>query len=218
MSHLLYFLSQHGFMIVPLAVVLMLIVLAIWRKKYPVATGLFAVSLIAFSIINLIWGGSWNASYVHKHGVRGEAVITKIVPTNTYINEERVVEYHCLLRTKSGKVFSVYFENNGDIFFPHIDLWMPPTIGESFTVRYMEGHEENFIIPTDDKKSSYSSKLQCTQLIEEIASAKAAYEFDPKNSANRKLYKSLLQQFIHHDCDPNLKKMYRMELEKLNEK
>lgn len=217
MSHVLYFLSAHGFMIVPLAIVLMLIVLAIWRKKYPVASRFLAVSLVAFAIVNLIWGGTWNASYVHKHGVRGEAVVTKIVPTNNYINDVQVMEYRCLLRTQSGKVFSVSFENSGDIFYPQTDLWMPPAIGESFTVRYMEGHEANFIIPTDDKKSSYSNKVQCIELMQEIASAKAAYEFDRKNTENRKSYKTLLQQFIQQDCDTNLQKVYRMELEKLNQ-
>lgn len=215
MSHLLYFLSAHGFMIVPLAIVLMLIVLAIWRKKHAIASRFLAVSLVVFAIVNLIWGGTWNASYVHKHGVRGEAVVTKIVPTNSYINEVQVMEYHCLLRTESGKVIAVSFENNGDIFYPQTDLWMPPAIGESFTVRYMEGHEENFIIPTDDKKSPYASKLHCIKMLEVITSAKAAYEFDRKNTANKKAYEKLLRQFLQMDCDPNLRTVYQMELDKL---
>lgn len=215
MSHILYFLSAHGFLLVPLAVVLMLIVMAVGRKKYPSGSKLLGISILVFAILNLIWGGSWNAAYVHKHGVRGEAVVTKIVPTNNYINEERVVEYHCLLRTRSGKVVKVLFENSADIFYPKTDLWMPPTVGESFTVRYIAGHEVNFIIPTDDAESSYAEKLRCTELLEDIASAKAAFEFDKKNTSNKKTYVRLLETYISQDCDTNLTKAYSLELEQL---
>lgn len=215
MSHILYFLSAHGFLLVPLAVVLMLIVMAVGRKKYPSGSKLLGISILIFAILNLIWGGGWNASYVHKHGVRGEAVVTKIVPTDTYINEERVVEYHCLLRTQSGKVVNVLFENSADIFYPKTDLWMPPTVGESFTVRYIAGHEVNFIIPTDDAKSSYAGKLRCKELLEDIASAKAAFEFDKKNTSNKKTYVRLLETYISQDCDTNLTKAYSLELEQL---
>lgn len=217
MSHLLYFLSAHGFLLVPIAVILMLIVMAVGRKKYPSGSKLLGISLLVFAILNLIWGGGWNASYVHKHGVRGEAVVTNIVPTDTYINEERVVEYHCLLRTQSGKIVNVFFENSADIFYPKTDLWMPPTIGESFTVRYMAGHEMNFIIPTDDTESSYAGKLRCTKLMEEIASAKAKYEFDRKNTSGKKAYIRLLEDYISQDCDTNLTKAYMLELGQLKQ-
>lgn len=215
MSHILHFLSAHGFMLIPLAVVSMLIIIAIGRKKYPAGSKFLGIGILVFAIINLIWGGGWNAAYVHKNGVSGEAVVTKIVPTNNYINEVQVMEYHCLLRTKSGKVIPVLFENNGDIFYPKIELWMPPAIGETFTVRYISGHEENFIIPTDDPKSHYADKLRCTELIEQITSAKAAYEFDRKNNRNKGAYRRLLKHYISLDCDTNLTKVYQLELDKL---
>lgn len=218
MSHILHFLSAHGFLLVPLAVVTMLILFAVGKRKYPTGSKFLGIVIVVFSIINLIWGGSWNAAYVHKHGIRGEAVVTKIVPTNNYINEVQVMEYHCLLRTKSGKVVPVLFENNGDIFYPTTDLWMPPAIGETFTVRYISGHEENFIIPTDDPKSHYADKLRCKKLIEQIATAKAAYLFDKKNSGEKNTYKNLLKQFIQLDCDTNLTKVYQMELDNLLQK
>lgn len=192
----------------------MLLILYLGKRRYPKASKL-ALLLPVWGIINLVYGAGWNAEYVYKHGVRGEGVIIRVEPTNSWINEVQVFNYHCLIKTKSGKTIETYFENSGDAFYPATDLWMPPQIGEPFSIKYVDGDEDNFIILTNDQASAYSNKINCTQLLQEITSAQAAYNFDKKNAANKRAFKQLIEKFLKEPCDTNLQRAYRMQLEEL---
>ncbi len=192
----------------------MLLILYLGRKRFPKASKL-ALLLPVWGVINLIYGGDWNAEYVYNHGVKGTGVIVRVENTNSYINHVQVVNYHCLIKTKEGKTVKTYFENSGDAFYPANELEMPPQIGESFSVKYIEGDEENFIILTNDKKNGFSNKINCTKLLQEMVSAQATYNFDKTNSSNKRAFKQLVEKFLKEPCDTNLQRVYRMQLEEL---
>jgi hypothetical protein len=194
----------------------MLLILFFGRKKFPKASKL-ALLLPVWGVINLIYGGDWNAEYVYNHGVKGTGVIVEVEQTNSYVNHVQVVNYHCLIKTREGKTVKTYFENNGDAFYPANEMGIPPIIGESFSVKYIEGDEENFIILTNDRKSGFSNKLNCTKLLQEMVSAQAEYNFDKTNAVTKRTFKRLVEKFLQAPCDTNLQNVYRMQLEELKE-
>jgi hypothetical protein len=192
----------------------MLLVLYLCRKRYPRAS-ILALLLPVWGVINLIYAGDWNAEYVYNHGVKGKGVIVRVEATNNYINHIQVVNYHCLIKTKKRKTVKTYFENSGDAFYPANELEMPPQIGESFSVKYIEGDEENFIILTNDSKNGFSNKINCTKLLQEMVSAQATYNFDKTNTSNKRAFKQLVEKFLKEPCDTNLQRVYHMQMEEL---
>lgn len=213
-SSFLRFGALHPFLILPCSIILMLLILYFGRKRFPKAS-LLALLLPVWGVINLIYGGDWNAEYVYNHGVKGTGVIVRVENTNNYINHVQVVNYHCLIKTKEGKSIKTYFENSGAVFYPANELEMSPQIGESFSVKYIEGDEENFIILTNDRKNGFSNKINCTKLLQEMVSAQATYNFDKTNAGNKRAYKQLVEKFLKEPCDTNLQRVYRMQLEEL---
>src|SRR3990167_1952773 len=101
-SNFLHFCAQHPFLLLPCSVFAMLLILYLGKKRFPKASKL-ALLLPVWGVINLIYAGDWNAEYVYNHGVKGEGVVVRLEPTDTWINEVQVVNYHCLIKTKSGK-------------------------------------------------------------------------------------------------------------------
>lgn len=213
-SGFLHFCALHPFLLLPCSIFAMLLILYLGKKRYPKASKL-ALLLPVWGVINLIYGGDWNAEYVYNHGVKGTGVIVRIENTNNYVNHVQVVNYHCLIKTKEGKTVKSYFENSGDAFYPANELEIPPQIGESFSVKYIEGDEENFIILTNDVKSGFSNKINCTKVLQEMVSAQAEYNFDKTNSGNKHKFKRLVEKFLQAPCDTNLQRVYRMQLEEL---
>lgn len=210
-SSILHFLSNHGFMVLPLTILLTVFSFLLLRKKFP--KGIFVVFLFpVFGIVNLINGGEWNASYVYKNGVKGEAVIVSIVPTNNYINHVQVVEYNCLIKLSNGKQVKAMFENNGSVFYPQNSSFLVPVVGKVFTVKYMEGDEANFIIPTDVSNPEYN----CLELMQKISEAQAAFQLDKTNAKNKSIYKSRVQEFMKAPCDTNLKRAFQLQLNQMN--
>jgi hypothetical protein len=214
-SSFLRFGALHPFLILPCSIFLMLLILYFGRKRFPKAS-LLALLLPVWGVINLIYGGHWNAEYVYNHGVKGTGVIVRVENTNNYINHVQVINYHCLIKTKEGKSIKTYFENSGDAFYPANELEIPPQIGESFSVKYIVGNEENFIILTNDRKNGFSNKINCTKLLQEMVSAQATYNFDKANVDNKRAFKQLVEKFLKEPCDTNLQRVYRMQLEELN--
>lgn len=213
-SNFLHFCAQHPFLLLPCSIFAMLLILYLGRKRFPKASKL-ALLLPVWGVINLIYASDWNAQYVYNHGTKGTGVIVRVENTNNYINHVQVVNYHCLIKTKEGKTVKSYFENSGAAFYPANELEIPPQIGESFSVKYIPGDEENFIILTNDKNSGYSNKMNCTKLLQEMVSAQAAYNFDKSDDGNKRAYKRLVEKFLKEPCDTNLQRVYRMQLEEL---
>ena len=213
-SSILHFCAQHPFLLLPCSIFAMLLIFYLGRKKFPIASKL-AIVLPIWGVINLIYGGEWNAEYVYNHGLKGTGVVISIEPTNNRINDVEVVNYHCLIKTKDGTTIKAYFENSGTVFYPQNSLELLPQIGEQFSVKYMANNAENFIILTNDSKSGFSNKMECTQLLQEIASAQAAYNFDPSDKEKAKAFRSMLNQFLKGPCDENIKTAYRLVLEQM---
>lgn len=213
-SNFLSFGAHHPFLILPCSIIAMLLIFRFGKKRYPKAS-MLALLLPVWGIINLIYGGDWNREYVYNHGVKGTGVIVRVENTNNYVNRVQVVNYHCLIKTKEGKTVKTYFENSGDAFYPPNELEIPPQIGESFSVKYIEGDEENFIILTNDVKSGFSNKINCTKVLQEMVSAQAEYNFDKTDAGNKHKFKRLVEKFLQAPCDTNLQRVYRMQLEEL---
>lgn len=213
-SSILHFGSLHPFLILPCSIIAMLLIYRLGKKRYPKASN-FALLLPVLGIINLIYAGDWNRDYVYKHGVKGTGVIVRVENTNNYVNRVRVVNYHCLIKTKENKTIKTYFENSGDAFYPSNEMELAPQVGESFSVKYIPGDEDNFIILTNDVKSNFSNKVNCSKLLEELVSAQAAYNFDKVDKSNKSAYKQLVVKFLQTPCDTNLQRVYRMQLDEL---
>lgn len=213
-SAFLYFCSQHGILLMFLLVFLTPVLWVFLRIRFPKGV-MLSLLLPVFGIVNLIFGSDWNANYVNKHGVKGTGVVIRIVPTNRWTNNVQEVEYECLIRTKEGKTIPAVFLNDGNAFFPQQEIWMPPMIGEQFSLKYIPGDETNFIILTNEPGSGYASKFTCTEKLMQISPAKAAYEFDPADPAKKKAYQKVLKEYLRAPCDTNLQKVYREELKKL---
>lgn len=213
-SNFLHFCSLHPFLILPGSIIAMLLIYHFGRKRYPKASNLVLL-LPVFGVINLIYGGDWNKEYVYNHGVKGTGVIVRIENTNNYVNRVQVVNYHCLIKTNENKTVKAYFENSGDAFYPANELELAPQIGESFSIKYIPGDEDNFIILTNDIKSNFSNKINCTQLLEELVSAQAAYNFDKTDAGNKRAFKRSVEKFLQTPCDTNLQNVYRIQLEAL---
>jgi len=213
-SAILYFCSHYALLLLFLACFLTPLIWAFFLRKRK-KRGFFLLLFPLFAVLNLIYGTEWNNDYVAKHGVKSTGVVLRIVPTNRWVNHVQQVSYECLIRTKNGKTTEVQFVNNGNIFYPEQELWIPPTIGETFPVKYIPNDPQNFIILTNEPGSQYSSKFSCTEILMKIAPAKTAYEFDRNDPARKKTYRNILEQYLQTPCDTNLQKMYREELRKL---
>jgi hypothetical protein len=211
-SAFLQFCALHPFLLLGLSIVLMCLIFYKAAKKHLLLSG-FALMLPVFGVVNFIWGSEWNAAYVYRHGEKGTGTVIRINPTNTWINNVREVEYVCLIKTKDGETMNAAFFNNASVFYPDPELWMPPQIGEQFDVKYIPGNETNFIILTNDPGSAYSNKINCFKLLQKIASAKAAYEFDPSHAQNKKTYTALIRRYLQSPCDTNMKKAYELILQ-----
>lgn len=212
---LLQFCALHPFIVMVLLVAVMLFLFYRLRKPNQILWSNVFWLLPVFGVFNFIYGDNWNGRYVFRYGEKGTGVVLRIQPTNTWVNRVRQVEYQCLIKTQDGQTLNVTFANNMSIFYPKPELWMPPQIGETFDIKYISGNETNFVILTNDPNSDYSNKIQCTKLLQEIASAKAAYDFDKKDSAAKEAYVKLLRKYISKPCDEEVKKAYTLMLERM---
>jgi hypothetical protein len=176
---------------------------------------LFAFFLPVIGVGNFIYGRDINANYVDSHGVTSQAVVTEINATNTTVNHVRELEYKTLIKTNDNNTVESYFNNNKDVFYPKTDIWSPPSIGETFAVKYMPNDPENFIILTQDTNSNYSNKLICTEIQVRLSAAKAKYSLDNKNSEFKTAYKTVIQEILKAKCDTSIKYIYKLELNKL---
>jgi len=213
-SAILYFCSHYALVLLFIAsfVVPFLWIFFLRKRK---KAGFLLLILPLLAVINLIYGTNWNNSYVYNNGVKSTGVVLRIAPTNRWVNHVQQVEYQCLIRTKEGKTIPAVFLNDGNAFFPQQEIWMPPMIGEQFSLKYIPGDETNFIILTNEPGSGYASKFTCTEKLMQISPAKAAYEFDPADPAKKKAYQKVLKEYLQTPCDTNLQKVYREELKKL---
>jgi hypothetical protein len=214
-SALLQFCTLHPFLLMLLLVASMLLIFYKTAKKSYILWTNFAWLLPLFGIANFIYGSDWNSSYVYKHGEKGTGIVIRIAPTNTWVNRVREVEYLCLIKTKDKQTLDAVFVNNDHLFYPKPKLWMPPQVGEQFDIKYIPGNESNFIILTRDPQSPYANKITCMEIMQQIASAQAAYNFDKTNTVSKKAYVRLLRRYIAAPCDENVKKAYTLLLERI---
>jgi len=215
-SAILHFCAAHPFLLLFLTITTPILLMVLLAKRFPKKSK-WLLLLPILGMIGFIYGSDWNGSYVFKNGIKGTGVVISVEPTSVVINEVQEFQYNCLIKTKEGKTLNAYFVNNDYIFYPQSSMWMPPAIGEEFTIKYIEGDEDNFIILTNDQTSNYSNKINCTELLSKIATAQATYNFDPSDPKKASAFRSLLNQFLQGPCDENVKTAYRLLLEQMND-
>jgi hypothetical protein len=213
-SKILHFLSLHTFLILFLFVfggIFATIFFVVKRKA--IALLFFFFPILGF--VNMFLGSAWNDNYVGRHGVKGTAVITQIAPTGVMINHTREMKYSTLVKTSQGTTVESAFTNNGQTFYPPTSLFLPPAIGEIFTVKYIPGDETNFVICTDDSSSAYANQLDCIGILKRVESTGAKYHLDSTNAAFRQEYKAAITDLLNAPCDSNLKMTYTIEQQQL---
>lgn len=215
-SSILHFCAAHPFLLLFLMITIPVLLVVLLVKRSP-KRSIWLLLLPVIGVIGFIKGSDWNTSYVFKNGVNGTGVVISIEPTSVIVNHVPEYQYNCLIKTKEGKTLKAEFVNNNDIFYPQSDRWMLPAIGEEFSVKYIVGDEDNFIILTNDQTSDYSNKVNCTELLEKIVSVQAAYNFDPSDKEKAKAFRSILNQFLKGPCDENIKTAYRLVLEQMKD-
>jgi hypothetical protein len=212
-SRLLHTFSHHPYLVLILSVFVCcgLIAYSIARKKPLV---IFAVLILILGILNIIWGYEWNDEYVEKNGVHGTGVVTEIKPTNIEINDVEEVEYITLLKLSDGRTAEGVFTNNGKTFYPRLSAWQPPSVGEVFSVKYIDRDPSNFIICTTDS-SEYAIRILCYSAIDRLQKAAAKYQLDKSNAMFKVEYKVAIEGLLKVGCSADQKIMYKIILEQL---
>ena len=181
------------------------------RKKFPRAIALLFL-LPVFGVVCLIFAGDWHAKHVFNNGLKGEGVILESVPTNNYVNHVQVIQYNCLLKLSDGRQVRTSIENNSDIFYPNKNPIMSFEVGKKFPIRYMEGDESNFIIPTDQS----NPEENCNQVLLKVSAAQAAYNLDKSNEQNKNELKKTIDYYLTQPCDTNMQTAFRLLRQQLD--
>lgn len=214
-SKLLHFISLHSFPVLFISIIVgvILFIIAVFKKK---RIALLFILFPPLGIVSFIWGSDWNDHYVDENGVKGTAVVTQIAPTGVTVNDVQEVKYTTLIKTATGTVESAFY-NNGHTFYPKMDVFTPPSIGQVFTVKYIPDDESNFIICTADSNSAFSNQLDCTEVLTRLAAAQAKYRLDSSNAAFRQGYAKALRDLLNAPCDTGLNVIYREKLRELGD-
>ena len=213
-SKFLHFLSHNPFLVLFGSIfggIALVIFFAFIKKGIAVFFLLFPV----FGIVSFICGSDWNDSFVNENGMKGTAVVTQFAPTGTIINDVEEIKYSTLIKTTSGATVESAFYNNNHTFYPKPNLFIPPSVGEIFTVKYIPGDEHNFIICTADSTSPFANQLDCVEALKHLATAQAKYSLDSTNVLFKKEYEKALGDLLNAPCDTNLNMTYREQLQEL---
>lgn len=123
------------------------------------------------------------------------------------------MNYLIMLKKEDGSIIETSFTpNNKNVGYPQD--------GQEFTVKYLPGHPQAFIILTNDD-SPYASTGECAYLGRKLNDARIKYEFDPANMENRLEYADLIEKYmLENRCFPDttFDEHHRKEIERLRNK
>jgi len=216
-SAILYFLTQHPFLAMPVIFVagsLLAHFLAKWRKS----KGWYGLVLFFFiyAQINIFTGHIFNALFLEAFGVEGSAIITQSEETSSTLNDQNVWNYDAVMKTADGRDLPVQFDTMSASIYPITNTIFIPPEGERFVVRYIPGFPRNFAIMRD--LSPYGKRYLMGEDRRPVDKASAQFMASPGNSAFIAEYREALTTFIakhHDDADPALIENYKAQLDAL---
>ncbi|WP_222982816.1 hypothetical protein [Flagellimonas meishanensis] len=162
-----------------------------------------AALLMLSSILIFIFGSDFTNLLVHQYGQIGEGLVIDKAETGDMYNEEPIVQYDVLIKTKDGEMVKTTFKNTDFNLYPTPDGgYSYPPQGVAFTVKYMESGPETFIIITDDN-SEYATKKTCAEQLRKLNIAKSQYDFAPDNASYREDYLRAIELYLQLKCANN---------------
>jgi hypothetical protein len=217
LSAILYFVSQHPLLSMPLFVVLsacIATVVAIRRRN--AKSFLLIVAGFVFGMVNIFTAHIANAVFLNAFGVTGSAVVTHERETNSQLNDQNIWAYDAVVRTADGKDVVTQFDTMSASIYPIRNEIRIPPVGERFVVKYVPGFARNIAIMSD--QSDYGRR----QVIDEDRGPvdKAAIQFSasPENPGFIAEYRKALTTFLaahRNDADPMLVRDYEARLNAL---
>jgi len=194
-SAILYFMSQHSFLSVPViwgACVLLAALLVSWTKN--MAWAALAVGGMVLGMLNPFFGSGVNASFLNKFGTYGSAVITHSEVTNSQLNNKNIIAYEGVMKTADGRDVKFAFDTMSAPLYPWRNRIEIPPQGERFVVKYIPGFERNMAIMRDE--STYGKRILMRNAREPIERAKAQLAVSPYNKAFQQEYVDAVKQFL----------------------
>ena len=218
LSAILYFLSQHSLLSMPLIVLFWLLVGGLLARlfRHP---GCLALGILGFvlGMINIFAASSINALFVNAVGTRGTAVIVHSEQTSSQLNEQWIWRYDAVLRTADGRDVKFGFDTmSASLYPPRNEINIPP-IGERFVVKYTPGFERNVAILRDE--SAFGKRIIVQEARAPVERARQQLVASPDNAEFQAEYRAALQTFLTRhaaDAPPGLVDQYRTDLARID--
>ncbi len=196
LSSVLGFLVRHRFALLPVLIGAGLILGMIrvagsgegGKKRLRIAPWL----LIPLGLVNVLCGPHLNGAMLHDHGIDAAAVITSSEETGVEYNDQRVQRHHVAMRPPGGEAIEGAFDDMDFNVYPSGNSVSYPMQGEPFTVRFLPGAPDNFVIVADDR-SPYARRVTCDEPLEKLGDAARKLDFEPGSAAFRAAYDRALQ-------------------------
>jgi hypothetical protein len=197
--HVMWLLAHWGFEFVAVAMLSSLLIgaIAIWLRRTAIL--LLVPIILGYAFLNLIFGSSWVVALIYHYGSQAQATVTGLFPTNDVYNDQNVVGFHVLIRPADGPVAETTFRSDDFNVYPPRNRTRYPATGDIFTVRYLPGHPDEFVIVRNDA-SPWSNRLRCEDLAVKAAQADRQTTFAPENLAFRHAAQAAHAALQSADC------------------
>jgi hypothetical protein len=141
--------------------------------------------VVGYAFVNLIDGPDLVVGLIYRFGTPAPATVTGTFPTNDVYNNQDVVGFNVLIDLAGGSVAETSFRNDDFNVYPPRNETRYPDQGDIFTVRYLSGHPDDFIIVRGDG-SPWANRLHCEDLETRAGEADQKARFAPNDKAFRK--------------------------------
>lgn len=194
-SALLWFLSQHPLLALP--VLMALAGLLSWWRRTP----LYLIALFPLAMLNVFLGSFVNAAWVNWIGERGEAVIVRAEETSSTLNDRYIWRYEAVVHTADGQDVDVVFHTNTISLWPLENAIRIPAQGQPFVVKYAPGFPRSIVILTNE--SPHGIAQSRARARERVEVAARRLHFSPGNERFRADYRRELDTWLRdHGDDP----------------
>ncbi|QNA85935.1 hypothetical protein G4G27_19585 [Sphingomonas sp. So64.6b] len=218
-SAVLYFLSQHPFLALPLYPLTAFMIGALLTRLTGWSGWLFlGIPGFVLGALSPFFGSAVNAIFLNAAGTVGSAVIVHSEETSSTLNDNPIWYYEAVVRTADGRDVETSFDTMSASIYPWRNQILIPPEGERFTVKYVPGFPRNIAIMVD--RSSYGRKHQIEEDRAPVETAAAKLAAAPDNAEFRDEYRRALTAFITQhgdDDDPRLLADYRARLAALRD-
>jgi hypothetical protein len=216
-SAILYFLTQHSLLSLPLIVACfagIATLLAAWRRNG--SWFLLIIAGFVLGMVNIFTGHVMNALFLNAYGTLGSAVVTYEEETSSQLNDQNIWAYDAVVKTADGEDVVASFDTMSATIYPVRNEIRIPPVGERFVVKYIPGLAHNFVIMSD--LSDYGRRQAIGEGRSLVEKAAIQFAASPANQAFIAEYREALTTFLNvhrGDADPALISDYQARLDAL---